>query len=407
MHSSSCYRAGGLLAALLGLSLSAVAGSGTWSNVIEYSIPTPNSGPERIVVGPDGALWFNEFGGNKIGRISTDGIITEYVIPTVNSGPNGITAGPDDALWFTEYRGNKIGRITTTGIFNEYRVGFANGLKGIAPGPDGALWFLDSNQQIGRISTAGLVTQYPIPDFTNDGITAGPDGALWFTELHDKIGRITTAGEVTEYPVTPGSFPNGIAPGPDGALWFAEYDGARIGRITTLGVVTEYPLPRGYAYPQVVAAGADGALWFSTYAGGIGRITTSGLVTGFPVADISYGITAGPDGGIWIVHPDAGKIGRAPACGLGFSTSFANNTLSLNFNLGTSIPATFRIILSDENGPFAEPFSQGIPAVAPPQSFTMNWSAFPNRGTITVRTALKAGPEQGLCAEWAAVDTAP
>jgi streptogramin lyase len=32
----------------------------------------------------------------------------------------------------------------------------------------------------------------------------GPDGALWFTErLADKIGRLTTAGLFTEFPLPP------------------------------------------------------------------------------------------------------------------------------------------------------------------------------------------------------------
>jgi streptogramin lyase len=38
--------------------------------------------------------------------------ITEYPIPTSASLPFGVTAGPDGALWFTEAEGNKIGRIT-------------------------------------------------------------------------------------------------------------------------------------------------------------------------------------------------------------------------------------------------------------------------------------------------------
>jgi len=37
--------------------------------------------------------------------------MTEFLVPTANSGPCGITAGPDGALWFTEELGNKIGRI--------------------------------------------------------------------------------------------------------------------------------------------------------------------------------------------------------------------------------------------------------------------------------------------------------
>src|SRR5713101_4035729 len=51
-------------------------------------------------------------------------------------------------------------------------------------------------------------------------ITAGPDRALWFTEFSNvgKIGRITTAGQLTEYPLpTPSMLPVGITAGPDGA----------------------------------------------------------------------------------------------------------------------------------------------------------------------------------------------
>ena len=43
--------------------------------------------------------------------------ITEYPVPTaglpgLGSEPDGIAAGPDGAIWFTEAIGNKIGRIS-------------------------------------------------------------------------------------------------------------------------------------------------------------------------------------------------------------------------------------------------------------------------------------------------------
>lgn len=40
------------------------------------------------------------------------GEITEYAIPTANAQPAGIVTGPDGNIWFSEYQGNKIGRIT-------------------------------------------------------------------------------------------------------------------------------------------------------------------------------------------------------------------------------------------------------------------------------------------------------
>jgi virginiamycin B lyase len=73
-------------------------------------------------MGPDGALWFTEAVGNKIGRISTAGLVTEYAVTTAASSPQGITAGPDGALWFTELLGNKIGRITSSGAITEYSI---------------------------------------------------------------------------------------------------------------------------------------------------------------------------------------------------------------------------------------------------------------------------------------------
>jgi hypothetical protein len=40
------------------------------------------------------------------------GAITEYTIPTPNSGSGSVTRGPDGALWFTECFGHKVGRVT-------------------------------------------------------------------------------------------------------------------------------------------------------------------------------------------------------------------------------------------------------------------------------------------------------
>src|SRR5262249_51228760 len=72
----------------------------------EYALPVTGSTPTGIASGSDGALWFTEAGANKIGRITTTGVIAEFVIPTAGSNPQGIASGPDGALWFTEFGGN-------------------------------------------------------------------------------------------------------------------------------------------------------------------------------------------------------------------------------------------------------------------------------------------------------------
>ena len=194
--------------------------------ITEYHIPTPGAAPYGITTGADGALWFTENCGNNIGRITTSGAITEYPIPPNDgSGPFMIAAGSDGALWFTEIGSGTIGRITTSGtVTNDYPApgGF------ITAGPDNALWFTTWTGQssIGRITTSGAVTYFLVPDpATFRGITTGPDGALWFVgaDISNRgdIGRVTTAGQVTEYPTAFGGEFN-VASGPDGALWFVD-----------------------------------------------------------------------------------------------------------------------------------------------------------------------------------------
>src|SRR6266567_4638974 len=121
--------------------------------------------------------------------------ITEFATSTAGSKPEGITAGPDGNLWFTEFDGNKIGRISPGGTIKEFPLSNGNsGPAGIAAGPDGNLWFAVNSGTIGRISPGGTIKEFPLSNgnSTPEGITAGPDGNLWFTEVDgNKIGRIT------------------------------------------------------------------------------------------------------------------------------------------------------------------------------------------------------------------------
>src|SRR5437667_299854 len=161
-----------------------------------FPTPTASSRPTGIAAGPDGNLWFTETGANAIGRITPAGVITEFPIPTANSSPWAITAGPDGNLWFTMPLGpgRGLGQITTSGVVTEFSCCHQPPLA-ISAGPDGNLWFTESGYLrrgmgghsagwIGRMTTTGVITEFPIPTVgsTPIGITAGPDGNLCFTE---------------------------------------------------------------------------------------------------------------------------------------------------------------------------------------------------------------------------------
>ena len=85
------------------------------------------------MAGPDGALWFTNYGNNSIGRITTSGAVTNYTGPGIGD-PDQIVAGPDGALWFTNLDNNSIGRITTSGTVTNYTDPSIDGPDGIAVG---------------------------------------------------------------------------------------------------------------------------------------------------------------------------------------------------------------------------------------------------------------------------------
>jgi streptogramin lyase len=260
--------------------------------------------------------------------------ITEVPGVIAADAPLGIVTGPDNNLWFTEFQGTKVGKITTGGAVTEFSNGITAASRPLAIANDGLghLWFTEFNaSQIGEVDpTTGAVTEFSngiTQDSSPVGIAADGSGNLWFTEFFaDQIGRITPSGVVTEFSagITPGSNPAGIVAGPDGALWFTEFAGSRIGRIDpNTGAVTEFPtgvppgtnpIPPG-AGPGDITVGPDGALWFTQYRDGeVGRLDPqTGAVTEFS-AGISpnafpAGITLGPDNKLWFAEEGTGKFG--------------------------------------------------------------------------------------------------
>ncbi len=242
--------------------------------------------------------------------------VDEFPLPS-GGIPQDLTAGPDGNLWFAELT-NKIGRVTPAGVVTEFPLPMlSSGALGITAGSDGALWFAENvGNRIGRITTDGTITEFPAAAGAFPyGIASGSDGALWFTEPNlSTIGRITTAGVFTDFPIpTANSTPHGIAAGPDGNLWFTEYGKNKIGRLTPAGVFTEFPIPTAGASAEGIAAGPDGNLWFCENAGHkIGRITPAGIITEFPLPEPGrvFHVTGGPDGNVWFTEFDANRISK-------------------------------------------------------------------------------------------------
>jgi len=371
----------GALVVLVGIG----AGALRAQTLNEYAVPTADASPYNITSGPDGNLWFTEFASPHIGRITPAGVITEFATA---GNTVGITTGPDGALWFTENLGTgaaKVGRMTTSGtVTNEFQTSILGAsVADIVAGPDGNLWFTEfSKGKIGRCTTGGTITEFDVPAGINSeplGIVSGPDGALWFTEFSGAatayVGRITTAGSVTnEYPIGHGG--EEIAVGPDNNLWFAEFPTA-VGRMTTAGALTEFPTPLSTSGPRGVTNGPDGQIWFTEYgASRVGRVTGSGSFTEYPVGAGPRGIVTGPDGALWFTELDGNAIGQLTPGSFPFTATFisptsgpaAGGTSDLLIGSGFLGGATVTVGGSPSSGASVDSANQitfGVPSLSP------------------------------------------
>jgi virginiamycin B lyase len=276
-----------------------------------------------------------------------------------------ITAGPDDALWYTDSFENRIGRITTAGAISSFPIpSITSGPTGIATGSDGNIWFTEQiANKIGRLTPSGTFTEFALAINSQPlSIVAGPDGALWFAEVQtNKIGRITTGGTITEFNVpTANSGVQVVAVGPDRNIWFAEPTPGKIARLTLPGgTITEFNVPTTTGQPFGLVAGPDGNIWFTELTGNkIGRISTGGSVAEFniPTPDTSpVFMTVGPDGAIWFTEASGNQLGRITTAGA--ITEFPIPTADAN-PLGIALGSDARLW-------FTEPFVGKIGAFRP------------------------------------------
>lgn len=360
--------------------------------------PGRQAEPSVVIVGPDHNLWFTEFTGEKIGRITTGGTVTEFKIAGAQSLV-GITTGPDGDIWFTDQFTGKVGHVNTSGgQLKEYSFPSGSYPQGITVGPDGNLWCVVQKKTgmftIAKITVAGAITEYSgtvsagsfQPYIAVGQIVTGPDGNLWFTNPQAAstsgsfVGQITPAGAVHLYSTS--DVPQGIVSGPDGNLWTIE--SGNVARITTSGVETEFGLSFGGT--SGITVGGDGNLWFTEFTT-LGSITTGGALTEYPTTTFAnfgfpWGIAAGPDGNLWFTGLVSSNIGELSTAGI------LKNTYALNNGSG---PAW------DTLGPdgavwFTDVFSGQIGRISTTGSVTLFAIETPNSGP----EGIVAGPDGNL-----------
>jgi virginiamycin B lyase len=284
-------------------------GGGPTEPITEYPLPISGSQPEDILRGPDDNMWVGLHNGGFLRVTPATAVITEFAPPSPQPGDVNLVIGPMDHLWYQT--ANTVGHFTTQGAFQVLAGPAPPALpQDIAYGSDGNLWIANVTH-VTRMTPGGTLTDFSVPGGDVRGVTAGPDGNLWFVDQRDLIGRMTTAGVVTEFALDDtAANPEQMVVGLDGALWFTEPGSAKLGRITTAGAITKYDLPEG-SYPRGLVEHPQGTFWVALgNSSQIARVTIPGGLELFDCSGKPWRISADAAGNIWFTLPFDNKIGK-------------------------------------------------------------------------------------------------
>jgi virginiamycin B lyase len=231
-----------------------------------------------------------------------------------------IVKGPDGNMWYTDYSGAELVRMSMSGAVQRFPLTSFNPTS-LTVGSDGK--FYSGSPSLAAIdvtTTAGAVSQKAIPSgdvVAYAGMSLGPDHNVWFAE-NKHVANITPAGVVTEYVYTSGATGNNIGSttaGPDGNVWVTDYANSQVTQvIPSTGVQKSFAL--GCNPTSIVSA--KGSLYIDcSPQSDLAQVTPSGSTATVTLLKNAFGFTAtgealavGPDGNPWFVTSQGGMIGE-------------------------------------------------------------------------------------------------
>ncbi len=198
--------------------------------------------PVAVEIGPDGSLYIVESQGNRIRRVTPDGIINT-VAGTGSTGyggdggpaieaqlrtPYDVAIDADGSIYIADLGNSRIRRVGPNGIittvagtgthgYNGDNIpavsAMLNNARSIALGPDGSLYIADrNNYRIRRVSPAGIITTVAgtgESGYTGDNslataarinpwkIASDLEGNLYIATTNGVVRRVDTSGIIT------------------------------------------------------------------------------------------------------------------------------------------------------------------------------------------------------------------
>jgi virginiamycin B lyase len=297
---------------------------------VEYELPGPNRMPWSAAPDKDGNLWMPYYGrANMIGRLNPKTAeVLEFPLPhQIPAGVHSAVPAPDGSVWIDEQGTNRIGRWDpATKEITEYKdtpIDKSMGKHTVRVAPNGQIFFS------GTMSSFDPETkQFTHYGGSAYGIALDPQGNAWYAAGNDLVRVDLKTREVKKWTPPSGRakeniFNRRIQVDTDGTVWFAEYN---IGKLAHFDPKTEkfveYQLPGPDPTPYALYIGKNHELWYSSeYTDVIGRLDPkTGKVLEYPFPHSENTMREFfPDsqGRMWYATPANNKVGYFYLAGQG------------------------------------------------------------------------------------------
>lgn len=228
---------------------------------------------DDIVSGTDGNLWIDD-GDAGLVKMGVDGTFTIYRFTSPSFFCCRVMAPvANGELWVGAQTGNTgvIVKLDRNGHVLEHFIPSADQFESesIVPETNEAVWITTERLSVKGtilelVASSGIVRTLNIPQL-GFSMVRGGDGNLWLPHFAERIARVTTQGVVTDFPTGPQSHPGELTVGQDGSIWFIMHNARQwfAAHMTLQGkIVDRYQLPFGIE-PIALRVGKDGSVWVS------------------------------------------------------------------------------------------------------------------------------------------------
>ena len=245
----------GIMATVAGNGNSGYSGDGGPATSASISFP------RGVAVGSDGNIYISDSGNNRIRRVNPDGIISTVAGNGIRGysgdggpatsasllSPDGVAIGPDGSIYINDGGNNRIRRVGPDGVI------------ATVAGNGNHVYFWGDFTYCGYSGDGGLATSTPLCGPT--GVAVGPDGSVYIADMSSRIHRVRPDGIITSVAGNGSNsyggdggpaanallyYPYGIAVAPDNSLVIADSANGRIRRVASawLGVsISDFSVP--------------------------------------------------------------------------------------------------------------------------------------------------------------------